>query len=173
MRSLGEMVEYRPVMQTSIGQMDINDVPTDTLTLRGRYELPYPVANVRIGGSMWPASITVNGLALAVQWSNRNRLLQDAATQVPWDAGNILPEAGTTVTIELWRAGGMTYQQTGITGTGFNTPLEAMTTGTYEIRIYTVRDGRRNYTNFQHTFNVVIPPRDTGYGNSYGFTYGA
>lgn len=173
MRSLGEMVEYRPVMQTSIGQMDINDVPTDTMMLRGRYELPYPVANVRISGAMWPASVTVNGLSLAVQWSNRNRLLQDAATQVPWDAGNILPEAGTTVTIELWRAGSMTYQQTGVTGNAFDIPLNAMTSGSYEIRIYTMRDGRRNYTNYQHTFNVVIPGRDTGYGNSYGFTYGA
>lgn len=172
-RSFGETAQYRPVMQTSIDQMDINNVPTDTITLRGRYELPYPVANVKIGGAYWPASVNVNGIDLAVTWANRNRLLQDAATQVPWDAGNIIPEDGTTVTIELWRSGSRVYQQQGITGTSFNIPVDAMSTGTYEIRIYTMRDGRRNYTNFQHTFNVVIPSRDSGYGNSYGFTYGA
>lgn len=160
-------------MQTSIDQMDINSVPTDSITLRGRYELPYPVANVKIGGAYWPASVNVDGIDMAVTWSNRNRLLQDAATQVPWDAGNIIPEDGTTVTIELWRGGVMTYQQTDITGNSFNIPVGAMSTGTYEIRIYTMRDGRRNYTNFQHTFDVVIPARDAGYGNSYGFTYGA
>ena len=115
----------------------------------------------------------VDGIDLAVTWANRNRLLQDAATQVPWDAGNIIPEDGTAVTIELWRRGSMVYQQQGITGTSFNIPVDAMSTGAYEIRIYTTRDGRRNYTNFQHTFNVVIPSRDSGYGNSYGFTYGA
>lgn len=171
-RSLGETAQYRPVMQTSLDQMDINNVPTDSRTLRGRYELPYSVANVHIGGALWPATVNVDGLALAVAWSNRNRLLQDAATQVPWNAGNITPEPGTTVTIELWRGGSMVYQRYNITGTSFNIPVEAMTTGQYEIRIYTVRDGRFNYTNFQHTFNVVIPGRDVGYGNSYGFTYG-
>lgn len=172
-RSLGENAQYRPVMQTSQDQMDINNVPTESLTLRGRYELPYSVANVKIGGSFWPSSVNVNGLDLAITWSNRNRLLQDAATQVPWDAGNIIPESGTTVTIELWRSGSMVYQQQGITGTTFNISVDDLTTGSYQIRIYTMRDGRRNYTNFQHTFTVVIPTRDTGYGNSYGFTYGA
>lgn len=171
-RSLGETVEYRPVMQTSIGQMDINNVPTDSRTLRGRYELPYSVANVHIGGALWPATVNVDGLTLDLTWSNRNRLLQDAATQVPWDAGNILPEDGTTVTIELWRSNARVYQQTGITGTAFSIPVDAMTTGPYELRMYTMRDGRRNFTNFTHTFSVVIPGRDIGYGNSYGFTYG-
>ena len=92
--------------------------------------------------------------------------------QFYWDAGNIIPEDGTTVTIELWRSGSMVYQQQGITGTSFNIPVDALSTGSHEIRIYTMRDGRRNYTNFQHTFNVILPSRDTGYGNSYGFTYG-
>lgn len=171
-RSLGETVEYRPVMQTSIGQMDINNVPTDSRTLRGRYELPYSVANVRIAGSLWPATVNVDGLTLDISWANRNRLLQDAATQVPWDAGNILPEDGTTVTIELWRGGSMVYQRYGLTGTEFSIPLNAISTGPYQLRMYTVRDGRFNFTNFTHTFNVVIPGRDVGYGNSYGFTYG-
>lgn len=171
-RSFGETAQYRPVMQTSIDQMQLDSVPTDTIALRGRYELPYSVANVRIDGNYWPATVEVGGTALGITWSNRNRLLQDAATQVTWDGGNIVPEDGTTVTVELWRSGSRVYQQTGLTGTSADIPLAALSTGVYELRIYTTRDGRRNFTDFRHTFNVVIPARGVGYGNSYGFTYG-
>lgn len=173
-RSFGESAQYRPVMQTSIDQMALNSVPTDTITLRGRYELPYSVANVRIGGSgtYWPSELTIDGLWMTVYWSNRNRLLQDAATQVPWNGGNIIPEAGTTVTIELWRGGAMVYQAAGLNGTTFDIPVSSLSTGEYTLEMYTVRDGRRNFINFEHTFNVIVPTRDSGYGNSYGFNYG-
>ncbi|QGF21051.1 virion structural protein [Pectobacterium phage MA12] len=172
-RSLAETVQYRPAMQTSIDQMDVNSVPTSTITMRGRYELPYSVANVRIEGAYWPASINADGVTFEVTWAARNRLLQDAATQVPWDAGSITPEAGTLTHLDVLDAGGTAVVQLrNMTGLAAAVPTDNLTSGTYTVVVWTTRDGRMNFQAFRHTLTIDIPTRDTGYGNSYGFDYG-
>lgn len=171
-RSMGEVVQFRPAMQTAIDQMAMENVPIDTMTLRGRYELPYSVANVKVDGQYWRTDLTINGLGFDVTWSNRNRLLQDAAEQIAWNAGDIVIEDGTTVTIELWRDGTRVRQYSGLTGNSFTVPVDGLSTGAYTLRMYTVRDARENYSTYEQNINITVPARDLGYGNSYGFSYG-
>lgn len=171
-RSYGEEAVYRPAMQTSLGQMDIAQVPSASKDLTGRYELPYPVANVRVGGEYWPRRVIVQGTTLDITWANRNRVLQDAATQVPWDSGNISPEEGTTVIVEAWANGDILYRLSGINGVSHGVPVHLLSDGDVEIRIYTERGGRTCFIPFTHTVEVVIPSRAKGYGNSFGFNYG-
>ena len=42
-RNRGSVVQYRPAMRAPDGIMPVEDIPTDMLTLKGRFELPYPV----------------------------------------------------------------------------------------------------------------------------------
>lgn len=172
-RSFGEVVQYRPAMQTSISQMDVASVPTASITMAGRYELPYSVANVKIEGAYWPSTITAGGFTFQVTWATRNRLLQDAATQVPWNAGTISAEEGQLVHLDLLNAGGTAVVQLrNMTGLAAAIPTDNLTSGTYTLVIWTTRGGRRNYMDFRHQFTIDIPTRATGWGNSYGFDYG-
>lgn len=171
-RSAGEVAQYKPAMQTSIGQMPVDSVPAASIALRGRYELPYPVANVTIAGSYWPSSVNASAFVLRVDWSTRNRLLLDAPEQVRWGAGNVVPEEGTTFGVELYSGSNLATAVTGITGTGVDVPVDMLTSGTYRLVVYAVRDGRRNYIDYEHTLNLTVPALPNGYGNSYGMRYG-
>lgn len=172
-RSFGEVVQYRPAMQTSISQMDVTNVPSRSLQIRGRYELPYSVANVYINGARWPSTVTAEGIDFPVTWSSRNRLLQDAAQQVPWDAGSIAPEDGTTYTVQLRNSSNVNVASaTGLTTTSWDIPTGNLVSGTHTLFITALRNGRGNYINYEHTFTLDIPARETGYGMSYGFDYG-
>lgn len=172
-RSFGEVVRYKPAMQTASGYLELEAVPETTLALKGRYELPYPPANVTIGGSYWPGVVQPSGSSFTVAWATRNRLLQDMPEQVSWDAPAIAPEANTTFGYQLLNENGTVSKSgSGITATSVDIPVSGLTTGLYTLVLWSERDGRRNFLDFRHSFGLVTPVFDEGYGNSYGFSYG-
>lgn len=172
--SNGGIGRYKASMQTPQGNMDIDAIPVDTIAFKGRYTLPYSVANVTVEGTYWPATVTMaaGDFLFSVDWSTRNRLLQDSPVQVPWGAGSIAPEDGTTFVAELWQGSTLIATSGEVTGTHADIPLYGVTSGTYTLRVYSLRGGYRNYTDYEHTFNLVAPTANTGWGNGYGFGYG-
>ncbi|ASW27651.1 tail protein [Klebsiella phage YMC16/01/N133_KPN_BP] len=172
--SRGSVGRYKPSMQTPQGFFDPDSIPEDTITFRSRFSLPYSVANVTVEGSYWPATVTMaqGDFLFSVDWSTRNRLLQDSPVQVPWGAGSISPEEGTTFVAELWQGSTLVATSGEVTGTHADIPLYGVASGTYTLRVYSLRGGYRNYIDYEHTFNLVAPAANTGYGNGYGFGYG-
>ena len=172
-RSLGEVSRYKPSMQTNSGYMEIEGVPEVAITLRGRYELPYPPANILIGGSYWPVTLKPTGSSFTLSWATRNRLLQDSPDQISWDAASIVPETGTTYGYQLLDENGAVVKSaTGLTGTSATVSISGLTTGIHTLVVWSERDGRRNFLDFSHTFSLITPLTYSGYGNSYGLGYG-
>lgn len=177
-RTRGEIVSYRPVMQTSQGMMDIGSVPTETLTLRGRFDLPYPVANVVIEGKWWPGAVEV-GKTMNVGFAPRNRLMQDGVQQVGWGAAGIAPEDGTSFGYELSDAntGDILSSASGSYQWSFDVdvmPIANMGVKRCKLVIFSSKGGQRNYADFEHTLNItsVVDVSTGGYGKSYGKSYG-
>ena len=174
-RARGEVVQYRPAMLTSNAMMDLNDVPTTKMTLKGRFDLPYPVANVTIEGGWWPSKVSV-GATMAVSWSTRNRLLQDGLVQVKWGEASITPETGTTWGYELYdvTSGDRISGAEGSYEWSFAvdvTPIANKGETKCKLVIFAERDGYRNYADFEHTLNITAVTA-SGYGKSYGKGYG-
>lgn len=166
LRSAGGDVTYRLLTSTSLGILPVADAPNVVVTPEARSSLPYRPANVRINGALWPGVVAGNAAATPVTWSNRNRLLETDQIYA-WDFGNISPEPGTTITLQLLNTNGSVLSTvTGLTGTSATIDLTAVTGATATLRIWAVRDGLQSYQIEEHTFEVA------GYGMNYGNYYG-
>lgn len=168
-RTMAEVVDYKVTMQTSLGMTTVDEVPVTSLLMIGRQGSPYPVANVTVGGTYWPASVAATANSVSVSWSTRNRLLQNGAFQVHWDEPSITPEAGATVLVFAMQ-GGEVVSSVHITDPAVNTavlPMEGASNGATTVFVRTLRDGLTNYQDYQHTFNLTgIAP--TGWGENWG-----
>lgn len=168
-RTMAEVVDYKVTMQTSLGMTTVDEVPVTSLLMAGRQGSPYPVANVTVGGTYWPAEVTATANSLNVSWSTRNRLLQNGAFQIRWDEASIAPEAGATVLVFAMQ-GDEVVSSVHITDPAVNTavlPLEGVSNGVTTVYVRTLRDGLINYQDYQHTFDLdgIVP---TGWGESWG-----
>lgn len=165
-RGDGEQVTYRLQTLTSLGSLPLADAPDVVVTAEARAVLPYRPANVRMVGQVWPGVVAGYAPATQITWSNRNRLLE-VDRVYPWDFGNISPEPGATVSIQLRNTDGtLLQQQDDLTGTSANLDLTGVTGATASVRIWAERDGLTSYQFDEHTFDVA------GYGMSYGNYYG-
>lgn len=172
-RSMAELVNYKVTMQTSISATSVEDVPVTPLPLLGRQGRPYPVANVTIGGTYWPAAVTVTDSFLNVSWSTRNRLLQNGEIQISWNEPSIAPEAGATVIVFALQ-GGAVVSSIEITDPTANTamlPVEGVADGPTTIVVRTLRDDLDNYQDFSHTLALTVV-RPAGWGADWGADYG-
>lgn len=161
-----QSVSYRLQTVTSLGVLDIDAAPTVAATAEARSWRPYRPANVRMVGELWPGVVAGYAPATQVTWSNRNRLLE--VDQVyPWSYGNISPEPGATVTLQVLNTNGSVLAtQAGLTGVSANIDLSGVTGATATLRAWAVRDGVTSYQVEEHTFEVA------GYGMNYGNYYG-
>lgn len=165
-RSEGEEVEYQLLTKTSRGMLALADAPKVPHTVESRMTRPYRPANVRIWDTLWPGVVAGYAPATRVSWSNRNRMLETDQVY-RWDFGNVSPEPGATVTIELRDFDDQVVATLmGLTGTFFDIDLTAITGPEATIRIWAERDGLRSYQVEEHTFEVA------GYGMNYGNHYG-
>lgn len=168
-RSVAEVVDYKVTMQTSMGKTTIDDVPVTSVLLEGRQGRPYPVANVTIGGTYWPVSVSGATATIPVSWSNRNRLLQNGGFQVSWDEPSIAPEPGTSVLVFAMQ-GGEVVSSVQITDPAVTTaqlPTAGLVNGATTIVVRTIRDDLDNYQDFQHTLNITGIVA-TGFGLNWG-----
>lgn len=177
-RARGQVVSYRPAMLASTGQMNLNQIPTETITLKGRFDLPYPVANVVIEGKWWPTAVDVAD-TVKVGFSPRNRLAQDGVQQVLWGAAGIAPEEGTSFGYELYDAktGDMLSEESKIYQWNLTVdvmPIANKGPTVCKLVIFAEKGGRRNYADFEHTLTITstVVIEDGGYGQAYGKSYG-
>lgn len=167
-RSMAEVVDYKLTMQTSSGQTELDEVPVTSAILDGRQGRPYPVANVTIGGTYWPTTLTVNSGGISVSWSTRNRLLQNGPFQLSWNEPSVVPETGTTVLVFIMQ-GGAVVQSVQVSDPLVNTavlPSTGLTSGPATIHVRTIRDSLENYQDYQHTVTLTVPA--AGWGQSWG-----
>jgi len=133
--SAGVTVEAQMLTNTSIGQLEAWQAPTQELTLIGRQGRPYP-----------PGMFLMNGLEnplqaedeVAVSWAHRDRV-QQADQLVDSSLGDIGPEPGTTYTVRMLRAddGSVLESQAGITGNSFT--LSPVYQGAVTIELWSER----------------------------------
>ena len=168
-RSMAEVVDYKVTMQTSMGKTELADVPVTSVLLEGRQGRPYPVANVTIAGTYWPATVVAPGANISVSWSTRNRLLQNGAFQLNWSESSVVPEAGTTVLVFAMQAG-VVVSSVLVSDPAVNTaslPTSGWVNGQTTLVVRTIRGDLENYQDFQHTF-TVSGLSTTGFGQSWG-----
>ncbi|NJB66427.1 hypothetical protein GGQ74_000067 [Desulfobaculum xiamenense] len=98
----GEEIEARCLPLTGHGRLDAASAPVDALAMNARAARPLPPGRLRICDQAHPATITGE---LTVSWAHRDRM-QQTATPVPQDAGDIGPEPGTRYVLEIHGDGG-------------------------------------------------------------------
>jgi hypothetical protein len=157
-RSMAETVNYKMTMQTSLGTTEIDDVPATPVYLEGRQGRPYPVANVRVEGQYWPSYLEVTDGFLRIDFSTRNRLLQNADAQVLWNEGSVVTEANTQVLVFLTQAGVVVASALlPDPSVGFiELPVAGVPTGATRLVIRTIRDGLDNYQDFTHDMTLSL-----------------
>lgn len=165
-RGEGEVVTYRLLTNTSRGRLALDDAPDVTHSVVSRLTLPYRPADVRIRGTLWPGVVAGYAPSVTVSWANRNRFLETDQIYA-WTFGNITPEPGSTVTLEVLDSDGSSVGLfSDLTGTEQEIDLTGVTGPTASIQIWAERNGLASYQKEKHTFDVA------GYGMSYGNYYG-
>lgn len=89
-RVSGEVVEYKLLTQTDIGQLTEDQAGTVSKLLTDRIRRPYPPGNLSVNGEPLPSAFTGE---LNLSWSHRDRTQQLAGLNSFLD-GNIGPENG-------------------------------------------------------------------------------
>lgn len=172
-RSMTEVVNYKVTMQTSLGATTVDDVPVTPVPLIGRQGRPYPVGNVTIGGTWWPAAVTNTTGYIEVSFSTRNRLLQNADMQVQWGEPSITPEAGTSVLVFAMRDGAV-VASVEVTNPAINTaqlPVGNLASGPLTVVVRTLRGDLDNYQDYSHEFTLTTELL-SGWGADYGAEWG-
>lgn len=165
-RGEGEVTEYRLLTTTSKGRLPLDEAPDVSHTVFSRLTRPYRPANVAIRGALWPAVVAGYATSVKVSWSNRNRLLETDQIYA-WTFGNIVPEQGSSVTLQVLNSDGSVLETfDGLTGASQDIDLTGVTGPKASIVTWSERDGLVSYQKEKHTFDVA------GYGMSYGNYYG-
>lgn len=145
----GTTVKMKARTRTGQGLLDLSLAPEETLAVSGRQAKPYPPGDFRLIGLRYPTQ--ANG-AMTVNASHRNRKQQLVYPIIDTLAGNIGPEAGTTYTIDIYAADGVTLKRTQAGITTFpwawdNEETQNTGTGTGRNRVVlkAVRDGLNSY----------------------------
>lgn len=146
--------------RTSIGVLDTDDAPDDTLVIAARQDKPYPPGLFRLNGEAYPEYITG---PLTVSWVHRDRT-QQTASVVDETYGNIGPETGVTYTLALYDdTGALVRTETGLTGTSYTWSTEADDCGgdlneQVRIRLWSVRDEVVSFQEHDFTVERLMPP---------------
>jgi hypothetical protein len=145
----GEVVEAKLLTRTTAGELDVSFAPITSTTMARRQIRPYPPANLKVRGSVYPAAVEGQ---LVLTWSHRDRLLQEDQL-VDTTQADIGPEPGTTYTVRVYLAGVLDSTTTGITATT-KTPLVSGD-GMVRVEVDAVRDGFTSWQPLAATFDYT------------------
>lgn len=156
-RATGETTELRLTAISSSGESDLDDATTLEVTPDQRQYRPYPPGNVTVNGEAFPAEIVSAdnpSESLVVTWAHRDRI-QQTATYIEQDEGNIGPEAGTTYTIRIYDTSdeSLQYSATGLTDTAHSIELSGVFNARLELT--SVRDGVESWQPQTRTFDYI------------------
>lgn len=169
----GATQNYRLLPTTSKGQLPVNLAPVISGVMSDRPFRPYPPANVRVNGDLFPSA---KPLPLSFTWSERNRILETSVV-LPWDGAGVPAEPGTTYTFELdafvgnqWQANSVAVRSATITAFDVSADILPSNTTAIRFRLWTEKDGLRSWTNVEHTF--AIGDSGTGLPPGSGVEFG-
>ena len=150
-RLVGQAANYKLLPVNQVGTFLQDWAQVTTITPDDRQHRPYRPANVTINGEYWPV---VSGSPFVVNWSRRNRLLEEPTVRL-WNAADVTPEVGTAYSATLTRVdtGAVLATATGLTGT--TTTLTSSYSGTVRLVVKSTRDGLDSYQSFDHVFSTV------------------
>jgi hypothetical protein len=130
-RSSGETVDYKLLMRTSQGVLDLASASLESATLTDRPWMPNRPADVTAYGEAWSSQTSIIDARLrpdpwiTVEWANRNRLDEDSQI-LSWTDATQTPEDGQTTTIEVRSFDGtLITTHDGLTGTSFDVPNDS------------------------------------------------
>lgn len=151
------------------GNIPIIGSPPNEITFNFRFLRPYPPGNVRINGAVFAGvdhELTGASANMVLTWAHRDRVLQ-ADQLIDHGASSVGPEAGTTYTVQVYRADNNSLLRTvtGITGTTWTythtMALADITTVAGGVGIYillkSVRSSLDSYQLYRIDAVVVIP----------------
>ena len=169
----GATQNYRLLPTTSKGQLPVNLAPVVSGVMSDRPFRPYPPANVRVNGDLFPSA---KRLPLSFTWSERNRILETSVV-LPWDGASVPAEPGTSYTLEVdafaggaWRANAVAVRDAVVTSFDVKANILPSNTTAIRFRLWAEKDGLRSWTNVEHTF--AIGDSGTGLPPGSGVEFG-
>jgi len=159
----GATQNYRLLPTTSKGQLPVEQAPVISGVMSDRPFRPYPPANVRINGDLFPSALQ---LPLSFTWSERNRILETSIV-LPWDGSSVPAEPGTTYTLEIdafsggqWRTNAIAVRKATVASFDVEAEILPNNTTAIRFRLWAEKGGLRSWSTVEHTF----PVGDTGSG---------
>jgi len=138
---------------TGQGPLAIADAPVDSVTMDQRALRPYPPADVKIGGSYYPALIVADDLVgIVVAWSHRDRLQQTGGTVLGWTDASVGPESGVTYSARLVRTDTEAELHSSTAISGATVTFAPTYRGEVRLEVWSVRSGLASMQIFEHTF---------------------
>lgn len=160
-------LESKFLPENSIAVYPIGSASTITQLTRSRYDAPYPPGKIQINALSWgvvPGTITAD---LTISWATRNRLTQ--ASLVKQDDGDVSPESGQLVRIEI-RVGGVLKQSpSGLTSPYVYSEAQRVIddpdiTKAVEVKLWATRGGLDSYEFQTFTLFMAGPSGTIGPG---------
>lgn len=107
--ALNDMVSVKLTPGDSLTFLGIDEVDTDVITVRTRYALPYPGADLTVNASKTPTALEEGGVDVA--WRRRDRL---KTYIVRGDTASEAPEDGTVYAVETQKGTDPKYLMEGV-----------------------------------------------------------
>jgi hypothetical protein len=162
----GETRWYREVGRSPSGESALASAPAQSLVHDGRWERPYPPADVKINGAYFPSTIATN---FTITWSGRNKE-QQTTDLVGWTDAHIDPPQGVTYTLEVYdndtSALLATVANLTTTAAGGTYTYGGPGAANLRIEFYSKQGTLKSAQKFVHVAGI------TGYGFSYDNNYG-
>lgn len=169
----GATQNYKLLPTTSKGQLPAASAPVISGTMSDRPHRPYPPANVRVNGDLFPSA---KQLPLSFTWSERNRILETSII-LPWDNGGVPAEPGTSYTLEVdaftggaWRTNAVAARKAVITSFDVTAAILPSNTTAVRFRLWAEKGNMRSWSNVEHTF--AIGDSGTGLPPGSGVEFG-
>lgn len=161
--SLGATRTYRLLPTTSRGQLPEDDAPIIAGQMTDRPHRPYPPANVRVNGVLFPPNLELPAL---ITWSERNRLLE-TSVMLPWDAASVPAEVGTSYTLEIdafyggeWHTNAVALRDVVVTQFELTADVLPSNTTAFRFRLWSTCNGLDSWTRIEDS--VAIGDSGTG-----------
>jgi hypothetical protein len=165
--SNGETIYGKALTVTGIDVLDISLAPEDSIVVNRRQHKPYPPGQFRFNAVYYP--IVFVGV-LTISWAHRDRL-QQTATIIDHEYGNIGPEASVTYTLDLYDQNNVLVKTyTGLTGTSQAWTTEVADSGRVNNRVRAVLKAVRSAVDSHQSHDFTV--NRAGYGFLYGQYYG-
>lgn len=147
----GDTVYAKLLTRLTTSSMALADATALSILLVGRQALPYPPANVRIGGVSRPASVSGD---IIVTWATRNRLIQ-ADQLVDDTAASIAPEVDVRYALHFFDASSGTLLVNKLDIGAATATAVLNTTGDVRMRVYSINNSGDSMQFHEETFSYT------------------